>query len=234
MKYWSANLSPRIPEGKMLSVATPRVRTCVWANGHIQGLQCREGSDFSPRCLCSRWRCWAWHREGDYLWLSSCRVHARFSIPRVVSNLVTQPCLPPTPSRYLHLPLSNHFFLWLLKLTHFDILRGEKWEVLLEIALMCCTGEALFEEQAMRVLSELYFYVPFNTSLFYFVLNKNSRGCLSYRKKKTTQKYLAEVWVQFISSNEGQACIGKKFMWKNGINKTIRICWSWALLWDFK
>lgn len=108
---------------------------------------------------------------------------ARLSIPRAVSNLVTQPCLPPTRSRYLHLPLSNHFFLWLLKLTHFDILRGEKWEVLLEIALMCCTGEALFEEQAMRVLSELYFYLPFNnSSLFYFVLNKNSCGCLSYRK----------------------------------------------------
>lgn len=67
------------------------------------------------------------------------------------------------------MPLSNHFFLWLLKLTHCDIRRGEEWEVLLEIALMSCTGETLFEEQAMRVLSELYFYLPLNnTSLFYF------------------------------------------------------------------
>lgn len=170
MKYRSANLSPWIPEGKMWSVATPRVGMCAWANDHTQGLQCREGSSFSPRCLCSHWRCRAWHREGwDYLWFSSCCVDACLSIPCAVSNLLTQPCLPPTSARYLHLPLSNHFFLWLLKLTHFDVLRGEKWEVLLEIALMCCAGEALFEEQAMRVLSELCFYLPLNNaSLFYF------------------------------------------------------------------
>lgn len=109
------------------------------------------GKWFLPGCLCFLWRCWAWHREGwDYLWLSSCCVDAHLSIPCAVNNLLTQPWFTPTPSRYLHLPLSNRFFLWLLKLTHFDILRGEKWEVLLEIALMGCTGEALFEEQAQE------------------------------------------------------------------------------------
>lgn len=164
MKHRSANPSPWIPEGKMLSVAPPRVPRCAWADEHAPVLQGR-GKWFLPRCLC-------WDAEpgtgvgiicGSQL-LCGCRL----PIPCAVSNLLTQPCLPPTPSRYLHLPLSNHFFLWLLKLTHFDILRGEKWEVLLEIALMCCAGEALLEEQAQNPLWAL-FYLPLNNiSLFYF------------------------------------------------------------------
>lgn len=113
---------------------------------------CSAGREMvSPRVLVLPLEMLSLHREGwDYLWLSSCCVDAHLSIPCAVNNLLTQPWFTPTPSRYLHLPLSNRFFLWLLKLTHFDILRGEKWEVLLEIALMGCTGEALFEEQAQE------------------------------------------------------------------------------------
>lgn len=41
----------------------------------------------------------------------------------------------------------------------------------------------MFEEQAMRDLSELYLYLPSNnTNLFYFILNKNSPGYLNHRK----------------------------------------------------
>lgn len=169
MKYRSANPSPWIPEGKMLSVATPRVQTCVWANDHTQGLQCREGSGFSPGACAPSGDAEPGTGRAGIICGSAAAVWMHISPYPAVSNLLTQPCRPPTSSRYLHLALSNHFFLWLLKLTHFDVLRGEKWEVLLEIALMCCTGEALFEVQAMRVLFKLFFYLPLNNpSLFYF------------------------------------------------------------------
>lgn len=63
----------------------------------------------------------------------------------------------------------------------------------------------MFEEQAMRVLSELY------TSLLIipvdFILNKNSCGCLSHRK---TQKYLAGFSVQFVFSDEQASMCGEE------------------------
>lgn len=167
MKYRSANLSLSMDtRGENVECCSPRsVKMCM---GWWPWLQCRG------KCLCSHWRCWIWHRE-HRVGLSGVRQLLCGCTPLhpLCSEQPVSPALSPSyPLRYLHLPLSNHFFLWLLKLTHLDILRGEKWEVLLEIALMCCAGEALFEEQAMRVLPELYFYLPLNNiSLFYFKQN---------------------------------------------------------------
>lgn len=123
---------------------------CQGVPGLMSMLQsCRAGGSGSCPDACAEMLSLA--QEWGLSVAHNCCVDAASPSP-VPSNLLTQPCLPPTPSRYLHLPLSNHFFLWLLKLTHFDILRGEKWEVLLEIALMCCAGEALLEEQAQNPL----------------------------------------------------------------------------------
>lgn len=123
---------------------------CQGVPGLMSMLQsCRAGGSGSSPDACAEMLSLA--QEWGIICGSQLLCGCHLPIPCAVSNLLTQPCLPPTPSRYLHLPLSNHFFLWLLKLTHFDILRGEKWEVLLEIALMCYAGEA-FEEQAQNPL----------------------------------------------------------------------------------
>lgn len=66
-------------------------------------------------------------------------------------------------------------------------------------------GRSTFEEQAMGVVSELYLYLPSNnTSLVYFILNKNC-GCLSHRKKHKN------TLLGFGCSDGGQACVGKRF-----------------------
>lgn len=151
MKHWSANLFPWIPEGKMSSVAAPRAGAYVCADERFQGRRHREESGSSPGACAPAVGAEPGARGTARVGSSGPRGIICGSAAAVwmlaslhgeqPANTTLPPSLPPL-LRYLHFPSSNHFFLWILKLTHFEILWSEKWQVILEIALVCCLGEA--------------------------------------------------------------------------------------------